>query len=63
MNNKVNMNTTPNNLIERDRSLSSNSLQSTNSLTTLMDSLDNCESEGGTVRRGGSDGHFTILLF
>ena len=38
------MKTTPNNSIERDRSLSSNSLQSTNSLTSLMD---NCESEGG----------------
>ena len=49
------MNTTSNNCIERDRSLSSNSLQSTNSLATLMDSLDNCESEGGALRRSGPD--------
>ena len=37
---------TPDNSIERDRSLSSSSLQSTNSLAGLMDGLDDCESEG-----------------
>ena len=55
------MKTTPNNSIERDRSLSSNSLQSTNSLTTLMDGLDDCESEGGrprTAERTFYNNHF-----
>ena len=55
------MKTPANNSIDRDRSLSSNSLQSTNSLTTLMDGLDDCESEGGrprTVERTFHNNHF-----
>ena len=60
------MNTPPNNSIERDRSVSSNSLQSTNSLTTLMEGLGDCESEGG---RGETQdcrevgGHFLHFLY
>ena len=57
------MKTTPDNSIERDRSLSSTSLQSTTSLTTLMSGPDSCESEGGGLRTDGRTRRFHHLYY